>query len=61
LYFPTTEETGTLDLTNAPGRFVQQWYNPRAGQFAGSPEIVAGGRKVRIGPPPEDREAGPYS
>lgn len=56
LYFPTAEETGTLDLTDVPGRFVQQWYNPRAGQFAGSREIVAGGGKVRIGPPPEDRE-----
>ena len=56
LYFPAAEETGTLDLTDAPGRLVQQWYNPRTGQFAGSREIVAGGGKVRIGPPPEDRE-----
>jgi hypothetical protein len=54
LYFPTAEETGTLDLMGAPGRFVKQWYNPRTGQFAGPRETVAGGAQVRIGPPPED-------
>ncbi len=47
LYFPTAEETGTLDLTDAPGRLVQQWYNPRTGQFAGSREIS---RRRRQGP-----------
>ncbi len=56
LYFPTAEETGTLDLTDVPGRFVRQWYNPRTGQFAGAREIVTGGFRIRIGPPPADRE-----
>jgi hypothetical protein len=54
LYFPTTEQTGTLNLTDAPGTFVRQWYNPRSGQFTGPRATVTGGGKVQIGPPPAD-------
>jgi hypothetical protein len=56
LYFPTAQETGTLDLMAAPGRFTKQWYDPRSGQFAGSRETVTGGVKVQPGPPPADPE-----
>jgi len=54
LYFPTAVETGTLDLTDAPGRFVKRWYNPRSGQFAGPRGTISGGGKVQLGPPPAD-------
>ncbi len=56
LYFPTARETGTLDLTAAPGKFGKQWYNPRSGRFVGPRAVVKGGSKIEIGPPPEDPE-----
>jgi len=52
IYLPTAAQTGVLDLTGAPGRFVRRWYNPRTGTFDGSREKLKGGRKVEMGPAP---------
>jgi hypothetical protein len=54
IYFPTAEQTGTLDLTAAPGTFLQRWYNPRAGEFAGESSPVQGGASISPGSPPGD-------
>lgn len=54
IYLPSTRETGTLDLTGAPGGFRVRWYNPRTGEFVGAPRSVTGGAKLPLGPPPAD-------
>ncbi|CAN5900141.1 hypothetical protein BH24BAC1_BH24BAC1_05470 [soil metagenome] len=47
---------GEIDLTNFPGEYRLQWYNPRQGGDlqAGSVGQVKGGGKTRIGSPPAD-------
>lgn len=52
IYLPVAQQTGVLDLSNATGRFVKRWYNPRTGQFEGAREKLTGGQKVQIGQPP---------
>ena len=52
IYLPFAKQTGVLDLTNAPGRFVKRWYNPRTGEFEGTRVKLTGGQKVKIGPAP---------
>ncbi len=54
IYLPQASQTGTLDLSKASGRFEQRWYNPRTGQFEGSPQSVSGGQPIQLGPPPSD-------
>jgi len=54
LYLPTGENTGTLDLAAASGKFVQRWYNPRTGEFAGATKMLEGGKPVTLGPPPAE-------
>lgn len=51
IQLPNASETGTLDLTGAPGQFSKRWYNPRTGSFIGATTIVGGG-KIALGPPP---------
>ena len=52
VYLPVAEKTGALDLTKAPGTFVQNWYNPRTGEFSGSSREIKGGKSIELGPPP---------
>ncbi|MBN2316816.1 MAG: serine hydrolase [Sedimentisphaerales bacterium] len=52
IYLPTAQQTGELDLSDAPGRFVKRWYNPRTGTIEGARERLTGGQKVQIGPAP---------
>ncbi|MCC6698305.1 MAG: DUF5060 domain-containing protein [Candidatus Hydrogenedentes bacterium] len=54
IYLPVATETGTFDLSGAQGEFVQRWYNPRAGEFAGTETRVSGGGPVELGAPPSD-------
>jgi len=55
VYLPRAEKTGALDLSKAPGRFVQRWYNPRTGEFdPSSRRKIEGGRPVALGPPPRE-------
>jgi len=56
LYFPSAQETGTLDLTAARGKFTKRWYNPRTGRFVGPATPTKGGGKITVGPPPEDSD-----
>ena len=53
VYLPSAEQTGTLDLSGAPGELRQRWYNPRTGNFAGTEKPLVGGGPVPLGPPPE--------
>ncbi|HOF42199.1 MAG TPA: hypothetical protein PLD73_19200, partial [Candidatus Hydrogenedentes bacterium] len=53
VYLPIAQPTGTLDLTDAAGEFIQRWYDPRAGVFAGNETTVTGGSLLRLGPAPE--------
>ncbi|MDO8542764.1 MAG: hypothetical protein Q7S40_20170 [Opitutaceae bacterium] len=54
IYLPDATSTGSLDLKNAPGEFIQRWYNPRTGAFVGAPKPVNGGRALALGPPPAE-------
>jgi CubicO group peptidase (beta-lactamase class C family) len=56
IYLPNARTTGDLNLTAAPGDFVQCWYNPRKGTFEGEAVEVRGGGWVSLGPPPRDAE-----
>ena len=54
IYVPIGEKTGKLDLSGAPGKFTQRWYNPRTGQFAPGSKEIEGGKSVALGQPPTD-------
>ncbi len=54
VYVPVGDRTGTLDLSAAPGKFVQRWYNPRTGKFQGGSRTIQGGAAVPLGPPPKE-------
>jgi hypothetical protein len=56
VYLPTATPSGTLDLSDVPGRFQQRWYNPRTGEFAGSTIRIPGGSAVDLGEPPAEIE-----
>ena len=42
VYLPTGSATGTLDLTNLRGDGQQRWFNPRTGEFVGTPTKIVG-------------------
>jgi hypothetical protein len=44
----------TLNLTECPGHFARQWYNPRQGIFEGPLDTLSGGKRVDLGIPPEE-------
>jgi len=54
IYYPSATNTGTLDLTAAPGTFRVDWFNPRTGQFEGAPSQIIGGAPVAMPAPPAD-------
>lgn len=54
IYLPDSKSTGTLDLSDAHGSFVQRWYNPRTGEFDSASKIIEGGKLVVLGPPPSE-------
>ena len=49
----------TLNLTESPGQYSVQWFNPRSGGelLTGSIEAVMGGSEVAVGNPPADHKA----
>lgn len=51
-----TGGSATLDLAGAQGSYEVKWYNPRSGQFDGSPTTVAGGGKRSLGNPPSEAD-----
>ncbi|MEX2170752.1 MAG: pectate lyase [Pirellulales bacterium] len=57
VYLPTGSVAGTLDLTDLEGVAQQRWFNPRTGQFIGSPIEMEGGAKRELGKPPAEPEA----
>ncbi|MBN1675341.1 MAG: fibronectin type III domain-containing protein, partial [Kiritimatiellae bacterium] len=52
VYLPTASTTGSLDLRDAPGRFLKRWFNPRTGAFEGTATTVSGGAWLALGAPP---------
>ena len=54
IYVPVGDNTGTLDLSQAQGRFIQRWYNPRTGEFDPASKAIEGGKPVALGAPPKD-------
>jgi hypothetical protein len=54
IYVPVGDNTGTLDLSQAQGRFIQRWYNPRTGEFDPAAKAIEGGKPVVLGSPPKD-------
>ncbi len=55
VYYPVAVHTGKLKVP-APGRFLQQWFNPRSGKFEGKPRkvIFEENSEFVIGSPPGD-------
>ena len=53
IYLPVATTTGVLDMTDAPGRFRQSWFNPRTGVFSGDNTLVQGGDTLQLGTPPD--------
>jgi hypothetical protein len=54
VYLPTGASTGTLDLSAMRGDGQQRWFNPRTGEFVGTPTTIAGGAERPLGRPPAD-------
>ncbi len=54
VYIPVGNQSGNLDLASAEGNFALRWYDPRHGEFVGPEKIIAGGKTVPLGPPPQD-------
>jgi hypothetical protein len=54
IYYPDASNTGTLELTDAPGTFRVDWFNPRTGQFQGTPTQIIGGTPAAMPAPPAD-------
>lgn len=53
VYLPDTDENGgRLDLSDAGGTLLKQWYNPRTGAFVGEVEKITGGGQHALGFPP---------
>jgi hypothetical protein len=57
VYLPNASATGTLDLAALKGNAEQRWYNPRTGEFVGTPVQVTGDDRHRIGRPPAEPDA----
>jgi hypothetical protein len=56
VYLPRATPSGAIDLSAAAGAFEKRWYDPRAGEFVGAPEVVSGGGPVPLGAPPRAPE-----
>lgn len=54
IYYASAENTGSMDLSDSPGEFQLQWYNPRTGGFTGESTVVTGGDTQSIGAVPSD-------
>jgi hypothetical protein len=52
IYFQDASDGGRLDLSDTPGTFQKQWYDPRTGLFVGSPQVFSGNQLVELGQPP---------
>ncbi|MBI2424281.1 MAG: DUF5060 domain-containing protein [Candidatus Hydrogenedentes bacterium] len=52
IYLPAGGSEAVLDLSSATGVFVQRWYNPRTGAFAGEAVERAAGGQGGFGRPP---------
>ena len=52
VYYPSTADTGTVDLSAASGSFRLRWYDPTTGTFAPGTRTVQGGTQVSVGAAP---------
>ena len=52
IYLPNGASSGDLDLGDAPGQFVQRWFNPRTGEFEGERRLIEGGKVRSLKAPP---------
>ena len=59
VYYPKATNTGTLNLSGAPGNYLMGWYNPRTGAPEGSLKTVSGGGTLTVGSPPNTGGGGP--
>ncbi|MCG2590847.1 DUF5060 domain-containing protein [Rhodohalobacter sulfatireducens] len=54
VYYPASESTGSVDLTDMSGEVTMQWFNPRTGEFEGEVFTSEGGTEVEPGSVPSD-------
>lgn len=53
VHLPVGTPSGSLDLHDAPGPFLMNWYNPRQGTFHDHTFVVNGGGLLSLGMPPD--------
>ncbi|MCB0358741.1 MAG: DUF5060 domain-containing protein, partial [Bdellovibrionales bacterium] len=54
VYYPVASNTGALNLSGVSGSFTLRFFNPRTGQFEGTPRPLNGGGLATIGAPPAE-------
>lgn len=54
IYLPKADRISQLVLYDIPYTFEMQWYNPRTGEFEGSPITKKGNDIIYLGSPPRD-------
>lgn len=54
VYYPISESTGSIDLTDISGEVSMRWFNPRIGEFSGEVITSEGGSEVEPGSVPSD-------
>lgn len=52
IYIPNSTATGKINLATDSATFTKSWYNPRTGEFEGTPQTVVGGSIHQLGVPP---------
>lgn len=52
IYYPISESTGTIDLSDVSGQITLRWYNPRNGEFAGNSITKNAGSEITPGKVP---------
>ncbi len=56
IYYPVSESTGTIDLSDVDGEISARWYNPRAGEFVEDAVTINGGSETEPGTVPSNPE-----
>ncbi len=52
VYYPSTSDTGSFNLSGASGSYRKRWFNPRTGSFEGPTETISGGSWFSVESPP---------
>ncbi len=54
IYYPVSESTGKIDLSDLTGEVSMRWFNPRSGEFEGESISIESGSEIEPGPVPSN-------